>query len=282
MKCRDVKVDRIVELLSESLYAIWRAEESSCPFNHRYSDDWLFDSSERLIVLTRLSNFRCCEDSFSFFAFRTQTMSISHHSKIRECLCQILSMINQDEDVTIKVVSLQANKGSICVERIFIIRIKVIYLFGRLDSWLWDIVDNKRRCFCIVTKYRSEGDRYSHDVKSEGLINLKRWSSWRHSATNDSSERRCLIIVSLNADWATFTARNIWLDSRLTWNVQIEIRVSNWRVFGGYWREDRFTNLWVAILSKSRVSRGFEPDEDIKFESEKLHARCEERRRIAV
>ena len=282
MKCRDVKVDRIVELLSESLYAIWKTEESSCPFNHRYSDDWLFDSSERLIVLARLSNFRCCEDPFSLSAFRTQTMSISHHSKIRECLCQIFSMISQDEDVTIEIVSLQTNKGSVCAERIFIIRIKVVYLFGRLDSWLWNIVDNKRKCFCIVTRYRSENDRYSHDVKSKDLINFRRWPSWRHNATNGPSERKCLITVSLNADWATFTARNIWLDSKLTWNVQIEIRISGWRVFGNYWREDRLTNFWIAILSESRVSKGFEPDENIKSESEKLHARCEKRRRIAV
>ena len=277
-----MKVDRIVELLNESLYVIWRIERSNCSFNHRYSDDWLFDSSEKLIVLTRLSNFRCCENSFSLFAFRTQTMSISHHSKIRECLCQIHSMISQDENVTIKVVFLQINKNSICVERVFIIKIKIIYLFGRFDNWLWDIVDNKKKCFCIVTKYRSENDRYSHDVKSENLINFRRWSSWKHSATNDSNEKKCLIIVSLSVDWATFIARNIWFDNRLTWNVQIEIRISDWRVFENYWRENKLTNFWIAILSKSRVSKDFESDENIKFESEKLHAKCEKKRRIAV
>ena len=223
MKNRNVKIDRIVELLSENLYVIWRIEKSNCSFNHRYFDDWLFDSFEKLIVLTRLSNFRCCENSFSFSAFRTQTMSIFHHFKIRKCFCHALLIINENENVTIEIVSFQTNKSSICVEQIFIIRIKVVYIFDKLDNWLWNIVDNKRKRFCIVTKYWNENDRYNHDVKSKNSINFKRWSNWKHNATNDSSEKKCLIIVNLNVDWTTFIARNIWLDSRLMWNVQIEI-----------------------------------------------------------
>ena len=209
-------------------------------------------------------------------------MSISHHSKIRKCFCSILSMINQDENVTIKIVSFQINKNSICVEQIFIIKIKIIYIFDKLDNWLWNIVDNKRKCFCIVTKYRNENDRYNHDVKSKNLINFKRWSSWKHSATNDSNEKKCLTIVNLNADWTTFTARSIWFDNKLTWNVQIEIKINDWRVFESYWRANKLTNLWIAILSKSRISRNFESNENIKSESEKLHAKCEKKRRIAV
>ena len=282
MNCRNVKIDRIVELLNENLYAIWRVEKSSCSFNYRYSNDWLFDSFEKLIVLTRLSNFRCCENQFSLFAFRTQTMSIFHHFEIRKCFCQIFSMISQNENVTITVVSFQTNKSSICVERIFIIKIKIVYIFDRLDNWLWNIVDNKKKCFCIVTRYRSENDRYNHDVKSENLINFKRWSNWKHNATNDSNEKKCLIIVNLSADLTTFIARNIWLDSKLTWNVQIEIRINDWRVFENYWRENKFTNFWIAILSKSRINKNFESDENIKSESEKLHAKCEKKRRIVV
>ena len=115
------------------------------------------------------------------------------------------------------------------------------------------------------------------------IIELKTWydESFRFEWKKMSDYwKKCLIIVNLSVDWTTFVVCNVWFDNKLTWNVQIEIKISDWRVVENYWRENRFTNLWVVISSKSWISRSiklncknFESNENIESEYRKLHAK---------
>ena len=76
MKCRNVKVDRLVKLLSENLKCCLRTKiQIVRSIIYILRIDCLIRL--RTDYLTRLFSFRCCENSFQLFVFRMQTISIS-------------------------------------------------------------------------------------------------------------------------------------------------------------------------------------------------------------
>ena len=76
MRCRDVKIDRLVKLLNENLYAVWKLRfELFVQSSIFWKTDCLIHL--KIDYLIRLFNLRCCENPFQLSAFRVQTMSIS-------------------------------------------------------------------------------------------------------------------------------------------------------------------------------------------------------------
>ena len=106
-------------------------------------------------------------------------------------------MIDEDKNVSIKIVTFENYNKLIDVERIFIIKIKKIDILDRFNDWLL-IIDCKND-FDSKSKYDCKNRNHNHDVISKNWVYINWCRNFCHVAKNffnqiDMRERRRLIL----------------------------------------------------------------------------------------
>ena len=142
-------------------------------------------------------------------------------------------MIDEDKNVSIKIMTIWRDDWLIDVDRIFVIKIKVINVFDKFDNWKRIVICRNSWNENDDVRNDDKNNDYNHDIDSKNWIDVNRWWNNNHIVTKNIFDQidfrkrwRLISIIDLIliVDLRTLNDKNkffeiIWLYSSVTKNI---------------------------------------------------------------